>query len=167
MVVPDLTEIDIWKHAPQDKGLLDPASASVARSLVGEGRPLEDAVLAADGLTEDAVLRYLAETFEVPYIDAARLETAPPAREFLAAFPVRLLLRHRLLPMEEKDGTTLVATSRITSAASWAGSSAIASPSRLLRKQGRGAPRPRPHPDRCRAGARRGAGARCTSCTTT
>ena len=98
----------------RDSGLLDEASASVARSLMGEGKPLEDAVLAADGLTEDAVLRYLAEMFEVPYVDAQRLETTPPPREFLAAFPVRLLLRHHLLPLEEKDGQTLVATSRIT-----------------------------------------------------
>src|SRR5688500_1831750 len=98
----------------RDSGLLDEASASVARSLMGEGKPLEDAVLAADGLTEDAVLRYLAEMFEVPYVDAHRLETSPPPREFLAAFPVRLLLRHHLLPLEEKDGQTLVATSRIT-----------------------------------------------------
>ncbi len=98
----------------QDKGLLDGASASVARSLMGEGKPLEDAVLAADGLTEESVLRFLADTFEIPYIDALRLEHSPPPREFLAAFPVRLLLRHRLLPLEDKDGQTLVATSRIT-----------------------------------------------------
>src|SRR5215218_508696 len=98
----------------QEKGLLDPSAASIARSLMTEGKPLEDAVLAADGLTEESVLRFLADTFEIPYIDAARLETSPPAREFLAAFPVRLLLRHRLLPLEEKDGQTLVVTSRIT-----------------------------------------------------
>jgi hypothetical protein len=81
---------------------------------MGEGKPLEDAVLAADGLTEESVLRFLAETFEVPYVETQRLENSPPTREFLATFPVRLLLHHHLLPLEEKDGQTLVATSRIT-----------------------------------------------------
>jgi general secretion pathway protein E/type IV pilus assembly protein PilB len=98
----------------REKGLLDEATASVARSLMGEGKPLEDAVLAADGLTEESVLRFLAETFEVPYVETQRLESSPPTREFLATFPVRLLLHHHLLPLEEKDGQTLVATSRIT-----------------------------------------------------
>ena len=98
----------------REKGLLDEATASVARSLMGEGKPLEDAVLAADGLTEESVLRFLAETFEVPYVETQRLENSPPTREFLATFPVRLLLHHHLLPLEEKDGQTLVATSRIT-----------------------------------------------------
>jgi len=58
----------------REKGLLDEATASVARSLMGEGKPLEDAVLAADGLTEESVLRFLAETFEVPYVETQRIE---------------------------------------------------------------------------------------------
>ncbi|HEX8520744.1 MAG TPA: GspE/PulE family protein [Tepidisphaeraceae bacterium] len=102
----------------QEKGLLDAIGASRARDLLGEGKPLEEAVLSADGLGEEAMLRFLAETFEVPYVDAERLEKSPPAREFLSTFPVRLLLRHRLLPLEERDGVTMVATSRITDASS-------------------------------------------------
>src|SRR6185369_3208404 len=66
------------------------------------------------GLGEDAVLKFLAETFELPYVDADRLEHNPPAKEFLASFPVRLLVRHRLLPLEFKDGLIIVATSRIS-----------------------------------------------------
>jgi general secretion pathway protein E/type IV pilus assembly protein PilB len=100
----------------QQKGLLDAASASRARLLLTEGKPLEEAVLSADGLGEEAMLRFLAETFEVDYADAERLERKPPTREFLSTFPVRILLRHRLLPLEERDGVTLVATSRITEA---------------------------------------------------
>jgi hypothetical protein len=84
----------------RDKGLLDEAGAKRAQSLLAEGKPLEDAVLGADGLGEEAVLRFLAEAFEIPFIDSARLERTPPAKEFLASFPVRLLLRHHLLPLE-------------------------------------------------------------------
>ena len=98
----------------RDRGLLDEASASRARSLLAEGKPLEDAVLAADGLGEEAVLRFLAEAFELPFVDSDRLEKSPPGKEFLATFPARLLMRHRVLPIEERDGITLVATSRIS-----------------------------------------------------
>jgi hypothetical protein len=89
----------------------------VARSLLSEGKPLEDAVLGADGLGEEAVLRFLAESFELEFIEADRLEKSPPSKEFLSLFPARLLLRHRILPIEERDGVTIVATSRITETA--------------------------------------------------
>src|SRR5688572_6562335 len=98
----------------RDRGLLDEPSAQRAQSLLAEGKTLEEAVIAADGLSEDAVLRFIAETFELPYVDADRLEKSPPTKEFLAAFPIRLLVRHRLLPLEDQNGLTLVATSRIS-----------------------------------------------------
>ncbi len=99
----------------RDRGMLDEQSASQsATSLMAEGKPLEEAALAVDGLSEEAMLRFLAETFEIPYIDAERLEKNPPAKEFLAKFPVRLLVRHRILPLEDRDGIILVATSRIS-----------------------------------------------------
>jgi len=100
----------------QEKGLLDADAASRARSFMGEGKSLEEALLAADGLSEEALLRFLAETFELPFVDTERLENNPPSREFLSLFPARLLLRHRLLPLEERDGVVTVATSRITDA---------------------------------------------------
>jgi general secretion pathway protein E/type IV pilus assembly protein PilB len=59
-------------------------------------------------------LRFLAESFELPYIESEQFEKNPPAKEFLSKFPARLLLRHRLLPLEERDGVTLVATSRLS-----------------------------------------------------
>src|SRR3954447_22208012 len=98
----------------RDKGLLDGAGADRAQSLLAEGKPLEDALRSADGLGEETILRFLAEAFEVPYIDAERLEKQPPAKEFLSGFPARLLLRHQLLPLEENHGVILVATSRIS-----------------------------------------------------
>src|SRR5687768_9362825 len=98
----------------RDRGLLDESAVVRARSLLSEGKPLEEAVLAADGLGEEAVLRFLAESFELEFVDAERLEKSPPSKEFLSLFPARLLLRHRILPLEERDGATIVATSRIT-----------------------------------------------------
>ena len=98
----------------QKKGLLDDTSAGRARSLVLEGKPLEQALLGADGLSEEAVLRFLAEAFEIPYVETEYLEKTPPPKDFLTKFPVRLLLRHGLLPLEERDGYTIVATSKIS-----------------------------------------------------
>jgi general secretion pathway protein E/type IV pilus assembly protein PilB len=97
-----------------EKGLLNEDAAGRARSLLAEGKTLEEAIVAADGITEEAMLRFLAGTFEVPYVD---LEKHPPTKEFLARFPARVLLRHHLLPLEERDGVIVVATSRISETA--------------------------------------------------
>jgi general secretion pathway protein E/type IV pilus assembly protein PilB len=97
-----------------DEGLLNAAGAQRVRELLAQGRSLEDAVLAADGVSEEALLRFLAHAFEVPYVD---LEKASPTREFLTTFPVRLLVRHRIIPLEERDGVTVVAASRISDTA--------------------------------------------------
>src|SRR3954447_4991988 len=100
--------------AMQEKGMLDDTSAGRARSLITEGKSLEEALVSADGLTKKAVLRYSAEAFESRFVEAEYLEKTPPAKDFLTKFPVRLLLRHHLLPLEERDGYTIVATSKFS-----------------------------------------------------
>jgi len=95
-------------------GLLDDAAAERARQFVSQGKLLEDAILAADGLTEDALLRFMAEQFELPYVD---LEKRAPTKEFLAKFPLRVLVHHAVLPIEESNGVTLVVTSRVSETA--------------------------------------------------
>src|SRR5262249_6132575 len=70
---------------------------------------LEEAVLAADGVSEEALLRALAGSFDLPYVD---LEKSAPTKEFLSPFPARLLLKHHVLPLEERDGMTTLVTSR-------------------------------------------------------
>ncbi|HOW69967.1 MAG TPA: ATPase, T2SS/T4P/T4SS family [Phycisphaerae bacterium] len=98
----------------QEKGLLNPATAGRVQALVAEGTPIEEAVLAADGVSEEALLHFLADAFDIPYIDSERLERQPPPKEFLAGFPAKLLLGHRILPIEQRNGVTLVATSRLS-----------------------------------------------------
>ncbi len=92
-------------------GLLNPAATERARQLLAGGQPLEDAILAADGLTEEAVLRFLAEAFGLPYVD---VESAAPTKEFLKNYPTRVLVRYRLLPLKEEDGVTTVVASRFS-----------------------------------------------------
>jgi type II secretion system protein E len=94
-----------------ERGLVSPVTAERVRTLLAEGKSLEDAVLAADGVSEEALLRFLAASFDIPYVD---LDKNPPAKEILAAFPARLLVRHRILPLEERDGVTIVVASRVS-----------------------------------------------------
>jgi general secretion pathway protein E/type IV pilus assembly protein PilB len=95
----------------QNQGLLSPDAVARAKSLITEGKPLEEAILAADGLSEEALLRFLAATFEMPYVD---LEKNPPRKEFLSQFPARVLMRHHVLPLEERDGMVIVASSKVS-----------------------------------------------------
>jgi general secretion pathway protein E/type IV pilus assembly protein PilB len=93
------------------QGLLNDESAARAQTLLTEGKSLEEAIVGADGVTEEAMLRSLAVQFDLPF---AELEKNPPDKEFLSKFPIRVLMRHRVLPLEEKDGVVLVATSRVS-----------------------------------------------------
>ena len=92
------------------EGVLDASAAQRARAAIAEGKPLDEAVLAADGIPEEKLLRSLAAIFDIPYIDLDKYELS---KEFLAKFPTRLLVQHRLLPLEETDGVVTVATSNL------------------------------------------------------
>src|SRR5258706_13577322 len=94
-----------------DRGLFDSATAERVKSLLSEGKSLEESVLAADGVSEEALLRFLATSFDIPYVD---LEKTPPSKEILASFPARLLVRHRILPLEERDGVTVIVASQVS-----------------------------------------------------
>ena len=92
------------------EGLLGDQAAQSVRVLSLQGKPVDEALVAAAGLPEETLLRYLAEEFQVPYVD---LDGRYPAREFLAQFPVRIMLERQLLPLHEEDGVVLTATSRL------------------------------------------------------
>jgi general secretion pathway protein E/type IV pilus assembly protein PilB len=93
-----------------ETGLLSLQSAERVEGLVSAGKPLDEALLAAGGLPEEQVLRWLSEEFHVPYVD---LEARAPEKEFLTQFPARLLLEHALLPLWQEDGVVLVASSKL------------------------------------------------------
>src|SRR5882672_652134 len=92
------------------EGLLDDAGAQRVRTLLAEGKQLDEAILAADGVGEDKMLRLLGQVFDVPYVD---LEPVTLSKEFLTKFPARILIQHKILPVEEKNGVVLVATSKL------------------------------------------------------
>ncbi len=95
----------------QRSGLLDGDAVEQARALIGDGQPFEQAVLSVNGLSEDRLLRHLGDLLLVEHVDLERLA---PDKAFVAEFPVRLLVRHNVLPIDEQDGVVRVATARPT-----------------------------------------------------
>src|ERR1041385_4312018 len=93
----------------RDDGLLDEEAFRRVSPLIAEGKPLEEAAVAA-GLPEEKLLRLLGSLFDVPYVE---LEKQVISKEFLARFPTGILVQRRLLPIEERDGVVIVAPSRI------------------------------------------------------
>ncbi len=65
---------------------------------------------AADALTEERVLRWLAHEYGVGY---AALDELEPDKQVLSLFPARLLLRDELLPLRRVDNEIEIATSRL------------------------------------------------------
>ncbi|MFM8337221.1 MAG: type II/IV secretion system protein, partial [Opitutaceae bacterium] len=65
---------------------------------------------AGDTLAEEAVLRWLAREYGVPF---ARLDELEPDKQVLSLFPARLLLRDELLPLRRVDNQIEIATSRL------------------------------------------------------
>jgi general secretion pathway protein E/type IV pilus assembly protein PilB len=65
---------------------------------------------AGEPFAEDAVLRWLAREYGVPF---ARLDELEPDKQVLSLFPARLLLRDELLPLRRVDNQIEIATSRL------------------------------------------------------
>ncbi|HEV8608223.1 MAG TPA: ATPase, T2SS/T4P/T4SS family [Tepidisphaeraceae bacterium] len=92
------------------EGLLDDAGAKRVRTLLSEGKLLDEAILAADGVSEDKMLRLLGSVFDIPYVE---LEPLTLSKEFLSKFPARVLIQHHILPIDEQHGIVSVATSKV------------------------------------------------------
>jgi type II secretion system protein E len=101
--------IDIVTKMREQK-LLDEVSSQRVHELLASGKGLDEALRQADGVPEERLLRVLAAEFGVPFVD---IEQSRIDKALLQHFPVRILLKHHLLPLEETDGAVLVATSRL------------------------------------------------------
>ena len=92
------------------RGLATDESAAAAQAMLDGGASLDDALLKAAAVPEDQLLRGLSEELRIPMAD---LENHEPSREFLAQFPVRVLMTHSLLPLDEELGVVRVASARV------------------------------------------------------
>ncbi len=90
---------------------LAPEAVARVQAAIAEGMAPDQALVESGVMPEDELLSFLAEEFGVGRVD---LESRSPSRDFLAAFPARVLFKHRLLPLSiQEDGSVLVAVSRL------------------------------------------------------
>ena len=90
--------------------VIDADGAALAHKLMSaEGKAVDEAVIASGAASEDAALKFFSERFGVPMAD---LSAYNPSKEFLRKFPVRVLLKHRLIPLTLEHNTVTVAAPR-------------------------------------------------------
>ena len=94
----------------QTAGLLDAKGIELAGPLLSQGKPLDEALISSGALSEEQALRFLAVKFGVPYVD---LTGASVTKEFLQQFPIRILVKHRLFPIQGEKGEMRIASSRL------------------------------------------------------
>src|ERR1700677_2411030 len=101
------------------EGVLDENAAAQISDAAAAGKPLDDALRSAKGVSEDKVLRFLAHLFGIQFIDLEKdSEKFAPPKELLAKFPARILLDRRLMPLiangsSENGDAVAIVTSRI------------------------------------------------------
>ena len=90
-----------------EEGLIDESAAREIQGLLAKGEPPARA-LAACGLAEEELLRFLAREFRCPYVE---LEKCSFSKDFLGQFPARVLLDKRVIPLDSGNGDLLAVTS--------------------------------------------------------
>jgi type II secretion system protein E len=104
---------DILAKLIQERVMTDEGARHV-RDAIAQGKPLDEALRAAPGVPEDKLLRCLAAEFDLPYVDLEKdAEKYVPKKELLARFPARILLDHRLMPLEESPEGVMIITSKV------------------------------------------------------
>ncbi len=98
-----------------EEQILDADGARLVRESAASGTPLDDAIRqaangGADGASEEKLLRFFSRQFQIPYID---MEGVTPPKELISKFPARLLLQHKLLPLQDDGDAIQIATSKV------------------------------------------------------
>ena len=84
------------------------------RDALADGKHFDDAIREAPGASEEKILRSLAARFDVPFIDLEKdAEKHIPTKELIGRFPARILIDHRLMPLEDLGDSVLIVTSRV------------------------------------------------------
>jgi len=102
--------IDLIKKMTRE-GLLDEDKAVLVINRINEGECLERALVSGNSISEEQVLRYLAREFNYPFIE---LKGYRPSKDFLTQFPAKILLKRKILPLKNDDGSMTVVTSIIS-----------------------------------------------------
>ena len=100
---------DLVKKMQEKDRFLHKTAQKVTERLI-EGEPIDQALRSGGELSEEEYLGILAQQLQAPLVD---LEQYHPSKEFLVQFPARILLEKKILPLEERNGAILVATSNV------------------------------------------------------
>ncbi|MCG8508508.1 MAG: GspE/PulE family protein, partial [Rhodospirillales bacterium] len=92
-----------------EQHVLDPPAAEAVRRQVGEGRSLDEALAACEGVDQRRLMDALATRFALQRVN---LDDAPPDAELIARFPAKLLIDYQLVPLRQQNGKVLLATSK-------------------------------------------------------
>ncbi|MHB8520844.1 MAG: GspE/PulE family protein [Limisphaerales bacterium] len=92
---------ELLKRMVEGKQLSAPDAGMLAQECQAEAKTIQ---------TEQEVLRWLAEEYNLGYTD---LEEVELDRELLSLFPARILLKEEILPLKRVNGSVEVATSRL------------------------------------------------------
>ena len=96
------------------EGILDADGALNVRAAVSAGKSLDLALREAPGVSEDKLLRCLAEEYSLPFIDLEKdADKHIPPKELIARFPARILIDHQLMPLHQNGDGVLIVTSKL------------------------------------------------------
>ena len=96
------------------ENVIDSVAGQAASESMQLGKSLDDALREAPGISEEKVLRFLANEFEIPFIDLEKdSEQFIPPKELISKFPARILLDNRLMPIKQTGDTVQIVTSKI------------------------------------------------------
>jgi general secretion pathway protein E len=76
-------------------------------SAQSEDRPLDEAIVAAGVLDEDALVRFVADELSMPVLPRIEADKIPP--ELIRQVPIRFAKQHKVLPIGRVEGGILVA----------------------------------------------------------
>ncbi|MCS7237647.1 MAG: ATPase, T2SS/T4P/T4SS family [Thermoguttaceae bacterium] len=90
------------------KGLVDSQKLEQAKAAAGDGARLDQALVRLGLVQEEALLRALGEEVGLQYVDLSEVEID---LSLLKRFPLRLIHREAIFPIQQKNGAIVVATS--------------------------------------------------------
>lgn len=83
------------------------------REALASGKGIDESLRAAKGVEETAILKVVAHYVDLPFIDLDKegAKHVPP-KELLAKFPARVLLDHRIMPLEQTADGVMILTAK-------------------------------------------------------
>ena len=93
----------------QEKGLISETDAQQISRSLAQGEGLLSSLLINSGLTEEQLLRHIADEFDYPFFE--NLDKFHPSNKFMAQFSAKILLERRIAPIQGDNGDIIAVIS--------------------------------------------------------